>query len=353
VAFSRGHRSVGAEDGSQERDRHAIVGLSGWLFADLLLAVAVIFLVATEVPKFGDESESEDSAATEGAPIAVLSFQPELPVNEEGVPVWRESDVLESQFAEVGIQVVFSEPVRGLGEDLEDLEADVVLAALIDLEKKLASDTGWFVKAVKPIDPGRAWVLTLSPSAGFKSSTMEVTLRQGAVIDEDGVPNPEPTPLVFQVQRRPDTVINTEKASQIVVRVPRQSCIGDARKKLTDVLIREIENVDRFFIDVASGKGADRVEVIENFITWVRSGKGFGENPRIGFAFVYGPGDDGALIASGWRECAIRAFVSLGWLTDDSLSMSELPMKFFKDSEIVSGQLKIEMYFFSALGSSK
>lgn len=353
MAFSRNHRRVGAEDGPQERDRHAIVGLSGWLFADLLLAVAVIFLVATEVPKFGDESESENSAATEGAPIAVLSFQPELPLNEEGIPVWSEADVLESQFAEVGIQVVFSEPVRGLGEDLEDLEADVVLAALVDLEKKLASDTGWSVKAVKPIDPGRAWLLTLSPAAGFKSSTMEVTLRQGAVIDEDGIPNPEPKPLVFQVQRRPDTVIDTDKASQIVVRVPRQFCIGDARKELTDGLIREIENVDRFFIDVASGKTADRVEVKENFVTWIRSGKGFGENPRIGFVFIYGPGDDGALIAGGWRECAIQAFVSLGWLTVDSSSISELPMKFFKDSEIVRGQLKIEMYFFSALGSSK
>lgn len=353
MAFSRSHRKVGAEDESQESDRHAIVGLSGWLFADLLLAVAVIFLVATESPKPGNESEVVNSVAAEGAPTAALSFQPELPVSESGVPVWSEAEVSDNEIAEVGIRIVFSERVSGFGENLEDLAKDVILEALVDGAKREAGETGWSVAALKPTDPGREWLLTLSPAAGFKSSVMEVTLREGAVADEIGTPNPRPESLTFQVQRRPDTVINTEKASQIVVQVPGQACRGDAQQEFTRGLIREIENVDRFFIDVASGKPADRVEVKENFITWVLSGKGFGANPRIGFAFVYGPGDDGALIAGGWRECAIRAFVSLGWLPDDSLSISELPMKFFKDSEIVSGQLKIEMYFFSALGSSK
>lgn len=350
MAFSRSHRQVGAEDGPEERDRHGIVGLSGWLFADLLLAVAVIFLVASEVPKFANESAGENATTATGAPVATLSFEPELPINEDGIAVWRETDVSASEVAEVGIQVVFTEPVRGLGEDLEDLAADVVLSALIDGETRTAGETGWSVKTLKSVDPGRAWLIALSPAAGFKSSTMQLTLRQGAVVDEDSNPNPEAEPLVFQVQRRPDTVIDTKKASQIVVGVQATSCDVKSNSAVIENLIREIQSVDTFFIDVASDK---RVQIKDDFVSWVRGAKGFGENPRIGFAFIYGPGNSGARIAGGWKDCTIRAFETLGWLSVDTTSAPELPMKFFKDDEIARNQLKIEMYFFSALGSSE
>ena len=39
------------------RDRNAIVGLSGWLFADLLLGLAVVFLVAAEKPSPKENSD--------------------------------------------------------------------------------------------------------------------------------------------------------------------------------------------------------------------------------------------------------------------------------------------------------
>ena len=59
MAFSRSHRQFGNPDAPQGRDRHAIVGLSGWLFADLLLAVAVVFLVAETTPVGGEELRIE------------------------------------------------------------------------------------------------------------------------------------------------------------------------------------------------------------------------------------------------------------------------------------------------------
>ena len=351
MAFSRSHRRVGAEDGPEERDRHSIVGLSGWLFADLLLAVAVIFLVATEPPQFADEADAESATSAAGAPVATLSFEPELPLNEDGIPVWRETDSSASEIAEVGIQVVFSEPVRGLGEDLEDLAADVILTALIEGEKRSANDTGWSVKLVKPVDPVRSWLLTLSPSAGFKSSTMEVSLRQGAIIDEDGTPNPEPKSLVFQVQRRPDTVIDTKKALQIVVPARGESCDSTSQNAV-DSLTRAFRDVRSFVLNVASQK-EDRETKNENFVNWVRSTSGFGTNPRVGFAFIYGPGESGDVIAGNWKACTVKAFESLGWLSASSSTVSELPMKFFDDFGIARGQLKIEMYFFSALGSTE
>jgi hypothetical protein len=351
VAFSRDYRRTGTEDGSDERDRHSIVGLSGWLFADLLLAVAVIFLVANEPPKFSDDAEAVNSVAAEGVPTAALSFEPELPTNESGLPIWRENDVSESEFAEIGIRVVFSELVSGFGDDLEDLSKDVMLTAFIDGERKLASDTGWSVRSLRPIEPGRAWLLKLSPVAGFKSSIMEVTLRQGAVIDRDRNPNPEPKALSFQVQRRPDTVIDTKKASQIVVRARGQSCDPTSKDSI-ESLSRSIRDVQSFILNVASKK-EDRVTKRETFVNWVLSPSGFGANPRVGFAFIYGPGDKGDVIAGNWRACTVKAFESLGWLSAPSPEVSELPMKFFDDFGITRDQLKIEMYFFSALGSSK
>jgi hypothetical protein len=352
MAFSRSHRQVGAEDGPEERDRHSIVGLSGWLFADLLLAVAVIFLVATEVPKFSDEAEANGPQANDEAPIATLSFSPELPNNEDGIPIWRQIDVDQGSPAGVGVQVVFSEAVRGLGETPQDLREDITLSALIDGERRDGDATGWAITSIESSDPGRAWIVSLVPSAGFKSSTMQVALRRNAVIDEDGNPNISPEPLVFQVQRRPDTVIDTGKASQIVVDVRESSCDATTRPDLIDRLIREIRNVDKFVTNVASDKDR-RVQKTESFVSWVRSSDGFGESPRIGFAFIYGSGDNGAGIAESWRECALRAFESFGWLTENSASTVELPVKFFKDDELRSGQLKIELYFFSALGSSE
>ena len=89
MAFSRSHRQFGSPDAPQGRDRHAIVGLSGWLFADLLLAVAVIFLVAATKPVGG----SDLTPTSPNSPVVTMKFNPELPKGEnDGLPVWRQVD---------------------------------------------------------------------------------------------------------------------------------------------------------------------------------------------------------------------------------------------------------------------
>ena len=89
MAFSRSHRQFGNPDAPQGRDRHAIVGLSGWLFADLLLAVAVVFLVAETTPVGGEELRKTDL----NSPAVTMKFIPELSESEDGgLPVWRQVD---------------------------------------------------------------------------------------------------------------------------------------------------------------------------------------------------------------------------------------------------------------------
>jgi len=59
---------AGGQSGKRtRRDRNSIVGLSGWLFADLLLGLAVVFLVAAEKPP----AEENSNACTQLAPNVV------------------------------------------------------------------------------------------------------------------------------------------------------------------------------------------------------------------------------------------------------------------------------------------
>jgi len=102
VAFvSRNQRNV--REGRNRRDKGAIVGLSGWLFADLLLGVAVVFLIGSERPS---------SAGIDGSnrPTVSLNALENVQPNQD---IWSVND------RPFKIEVVFSEKVRGF--DVSDL----------------------------------------------------------------------------------------------------------------------------------------------------------------------------------------------------------------------------------------
>lgn len=102
MAFiSRNQRN--AREGRNRRDKGAIVGLSGWLFADLLLGVAVVFLIGSEKPS---NSGNNDNNRPTVSLIAVENVQP----NQDS---WSVND------RPFKIEVVFSEKVRGF--DVSDL----------------------------------------------------------------------------------------------------------------------------------------------------------------------------------------------------------------------------------------
>jgi hypothetical protein len=348
VAFSRSHRQPGYPDEPQRRDRHAIVGLSGWLFADLLLAVAVIFLVAETIPQFAEEESEEVVKAAVGVPVANLSFEPELPVGEaEGLPVWRQVDAEESGDSTVGISVIFSEPVSGFGGSLEQIAKDIGISATIDGEKFQGSGTGWSVKSLIAKAGGKTYQILLEPSIGFQSATVEVVINQRAVLDEDGNPNPSSQPLIFLVQRQPETVIDTKKASQIRVAVSGQSCAASSEIEVSN-LVSAIERVGEFDINVAT-TGESRETLRKNFVSWVESAEGFGSGAKVGFVFIYGSGKNGVRIAENWTECVVQAITNLGWLGDSDAASIQLPVKQFKADGITTKQLQLELYFFSSV----
>jgi len=353
VAFSRSHRQVGSSDAPQGRDRHAIVGLSGWLFADLLLAVAVIFLVAQTKPEFGENDSSETVLASDGAPVATLSFNPELPVGEEeGLPIWRQVDAEASGDSTVGIAVEFSEPVRDFGGTLEQLAQDIGIFATIGGQKFEGAGTGWSVKSLRADQGGKLYQLRLEPSIGFQSATVEVVINQRAVLDEDGNTNPTSQPLIFLVQRRPDTVIDTEKASQVRITVRGKSCDATNNEEVSE-LVAAIRRVRAFDINVATA-GQTRKTLERSFVDWVQSDDGFGSVAKVGFVFIYGSGSGGVriAIAEDWTDCVVKAIENLGWLGDAVSLETQLPVKQFKAEGITARQLQLELYFFSGVSAS-
>ncbi len=352
MAFSRSHRQLGGSDGAQSRDRHAIVGLSGWLFADLLLAVAVIFLVAETKP-VGGKTELTRTLATlaPNAPIATMRFNPELPKSDDdGLPVWRQVDAEASGSVAVGIEVEFTEPVSDFGGSLEQIENDIRISATIGGQKFEGAEAGWSVKSLTPSPGGRLYQLRLEPSIGFQSSTMEIVISERAAFDEDNDSNLESQPLVFLVQRRPDTVIDTKKASQVRIKVRGNSCDVTDEAAVSE-LVRLIGRVKVFEINVANAE-KKRKRLERNFVDWVESDKGFGSAAKVGFIFIYGSGDGGEKIARDWTNCVVKAIEDLGWLGETNSLEAQLPVKQFKADGITSDQLLLELYFFSGVSAS-
>lgn len=356
MAFSRSYREIGNSDALQGRDRHAIVGLSGWLFADLLLAVAVIFLVV-ESKSVLPESPPPPQQPVDGL-IVRLRFNPELPLGEkEGLPVWRQVDAEMKGDITVGVDVEFtdsggnSKPVRDFGGTLEQIVEDIGIAATIGGQKFEGGETGWRVTSLIARQGGSSYQLHLEPSIGFQSATVEIVINEQAVLDEDGNTNLESPPLIFLVQRRPDTVIDTKKASQVRITVRSESCDPTKNPGAVAELVTSIKEVDVFKINVAQPV-QKRKTLSQNFVDWVKGDDGFGSAARVGFLFIYGSGSGGEKIAEDWTECVVKAIEYLGWRGEIDVSEEQLPVKQFKADGITKRQLQLELYFFSGVPAS-
>lgn len=70
MAFHSKGGSASTSARSHRRDKESILGLSGWLFADLLLAIAIVFLVVQETP--GDSAEATAPATTTSTTVPAV-----------------------------------------------------------------------------------------------------------------------------------------------------------------------------------------------------------------------------------------------------------------------------------------
>jgi hypothetical protein len=75
MSFHSKGGSISRSTRTNRRDKESILGLSGWLFADLLLAIAVIFLVVQDKPSVDPGEVTAENVAILKAQVADLEAQ--------------------------------------------------------------------------------------------------------------------------------------------------------------------------------------------------------------------------------------------------------------------------------------
>jgi len=163
VRFSRSHIGGGGTPGSK-RDRNAIVGLSGWLFADLLLGIAVIFLVGSDPPGKPAQASGKPVKADITIVENVQTNGDEWTVSNQGFK----------------INVHFSEDVYGFNPDDDlSIQGDAIewipqVSELADLEIKAAD-----------------YIVEMTPKAGLLDGKFQLSIPANTVRSESGVGNLE------------------------------------------------------------------------------------------------------------------------------------------------------------------
>jgi len=346
VSFSRSHRRISSSQEKSGRDRHEIVGLSGWLFADLLLAVAVIFLVASIEPVFSSQTSSNPDPNPDESPVVSLAFVPPLPIPElGGMPVWNEADRLAAgENYSVVVEVNFSEPVTNFGESIEDIGNDIKIVA------EGGEVSGWKVQNItlEKDSNGTIYSLLLEPSLSSRSGKVSIQVVAQAVLDRDGNTNAKSVPLDFLVQSQKEKRIDTENSSQLKIPLPLASCTDSNQGSVGKKLATNIYSLKYWTVGVA-GDERDRRYKSETsgegtFGEWIE--KMYGKSARVGFVFIYGPGAGGKGIALEWQKCIFAAFEEseLDFVPPEEKS---LPLKIFKEDNLPTGYLQIELYFYS------
>jgi hypothetical protein len=197
-------------------------------------------------------------------------------------------------------------------------------------------ETGWIISDFKQSND-KDWTVELRPS-GVITGEVVVKIAKGAAVDNKGNENKESKPLEFFVQKKGDRRIDTENSSQITIMQPSSGCLTGKEDLAGGKIAESIEKAKGFLVGTAGEQSPQKFE--DDFGSWVRDK--FPNSARIGFVFIYGPGDN-ENEAKKWKPCVFAAFKKLNFANVD---LSNLAFKTFKDQSLDYNQLKLEMYFY-------
>jgi hypothetical protein len=294
VAFiSRNQRN--AREGHNRRDKGAIVGLSGWLFADLLLGVAVVFLIGSEKPSV---SSSSDGVRPTLEIESVENVQ-------KGTESWSVND------RSFTIKVVFSENVRSFGADDLVFQGD-------------AND--WVGKVTEPADENAvsdSFTLEIVPSQDLVAGSFEIFIPEKSAFSESsGIGN--------RGKKQKFTVVNCFEYKGI-----------DANSFETVKLSRGFSG------------GADYLtnELQKKLAPAITGGK------QIGFLILFGGGNNGDQKAKSSESKIRTSLAELGLVPKSSgdegkvdacgasLSESDFPILFYKAENLPESDLQLNIYY--------
>ena len=282
-------------EGRSRRDKGAIVGLSGWLFADLLLGVAVVFLIGSEKP-------SISGVAERNGPSVRFEAVDNIQTNQD---VWNVND------RPFKVEVIFSEKVRGF--DASDLQFT-------------GEANDWFVKIIEPTEPkavAERVVLNVEPSQGLTAGEFSMFIPQKTAFSEESGSGNSGFKKLFKVVKCFEYKgINPGSEQKIT--------IGGGYLKDTESLIAALQ------------------KELEDPIV---------ERNQIGFLILFGGGKDGSKLAERSEEKIRSSLASLGLVPkaipgggdlgscEVSISEDDFPILFYKDDGLPTSDLKLNIYY--------
>jgi hypothetical protein len=294
VAFvSRNQRN--SREGHNRRDKGAIVGLSGWLFADLLLGVAVVFLIGSEKP-------SVNSMAKGDRPTLEIESVENV---QKGTESWSVND------RSFTIKVEFSENVRNFGAD------DLVFQG---------EANSWVGKVTEPADENAvsdSFTLEIVPSQDLVAGSFEIFIPEKSAFSEtSGIGN--------RGKKQKFTVVNCFEYKGI-----------DANSVETVKLSRGFSGGADYLTD----------ELQKKLAPAITSGK------QIGFLILFGGGNNGDQKAKSSGSKVRTSLAELGLVPKSSgdegkvdacgasLSEDDFPMLFYKAENLPESDLQLNIYY--------
>lgn len=294
MAFISRNQSSGRE-GHNRRDKGAIVGLSGWLFADLLLGVAVVFLIGSEKP-------SISGVAERNRPSVRLEAVDNIQTNSD---LWSVND------RPFKVEVIFSEKVRGF--DASDLQFT-------------GEANGWFVKIIEPKEPkaiAERFILSVEPSQALAAGEFSIFIPERAAYSEKSGNGNSGFKKSFKV-------VKCFEYKGINPASEQRATIGGGYLKDTESLMAALQK--------------ELEDPIKN-------------RDQIGFLIVFGGGKDGSNLAKKSEDKIRSSLASLGLVPkaipsgqdlgscELSISEDDFPILFYKDDGLPTSDLKLNIYY--------
>lgn len=315
------HHSRNSNNYSDDESKNSIVGLAGWLFADLLLALAVIFLVGGDIPSTSAMSETNfrDDITIEFAETK----------DGDAVTGLRKIDQT------FDVYVRFSDPVENFTAD------DIELEPSDEWSVRIVEDS-------KDVDGKKSFQIRLNPESPT-SNEIKLTIAQRQVsnasrpnsFNERGQLNISVT-ICGQIAG-----IDVDKANVAQVRIPNGANMS-AQQLSSWMQTIEAKG------STTNEDGYGNEQLLREIIALPAS-----QRTQIGFIIVFAGGTDaraGTQVARN-KESDLLTALSSNYLVADAASdlpsttcptESRVPVRAFWSQQLSKNDLTLELYFFDS-----
>ena len=315
------HKHQSSNTYSDDDSKSSIVGLAGWLFADLLLALAVVFLVGSDTPSI--------SAMTEGNDKNDISI--EFAETKDGEAV---TDIRKTNQT-FDVYVRFSEPV-------DDFTAgDFMLEPSNEWSARIVENS-------KDVDGKRTYQIRLNPE-NTSSTKLKLTIEQKQVRNAS-----RPNSFNSRAQLNISVTICAQSAGIDVDKGDvAQIAIPNGLKMSAQQLKDWIQNIEANE-SATNSDGYGNEQSLKKIIELTA-----GQRSQIGFIIVFAGGEDASRGTQNARSKELEILKALSeyeLIADPSSDTpvascpteSQVPYRAFWGSQLSRNDLKLELYFYDS-----